>query len=157
MIHRDWTCPQCKEVNFEKRDKCRKCGCFRSKALYGAISASTSSSSSSSGTRLSFKPGDWFCDSCATLNFAKRPACYKCSAERPPLPVVSNEGNATKALPEQENKKCSICMENEPDTVFTKCGHLVCCGQCAASLNKCPMCRVRFLPDRSDVLKVFTP
>jgi hypothetical protein len=35
---------------------------------------------------------------------------------------------------------CMICMENDMDTCFSRCGH-VCCTQCAASMDRCHLCR----------------
>jgi hypothetical protein len=35
---------------------------------------------------------------------------------------------------------CMICMENDMDTCFAACGH-VCCTQCAASMDRCHLCR----------------
>ena len=43
---------------------------------------------------------------------------------------------------EDEVSKCSICLVNPPNVVFTECGHVMCEG-CAKSLkfDKCPSCR----------------
>jgi regulator of replication initiation timing len=41
------------------------------------------------------------------------------------------------ALPEQEDggdDKCVICLDKQPDVLFQRCHHLVCCSVCAASL-----------------------
>jgi hypothetical protein len=35
---------------------------------------------------------------------------------------------------------CMICMENDIDTCFSRCGH-VCCTKCAASMGRCHICR----------------
>jgi hypothetical protein len=35
---------------------------------------------------------------------------------------------------------CMICMEKDMDTCFSRCGH-VCCTQCAASMDRCHLCR----------------
>ena len=40
-----------------------------------------------------------------------------------------------------EAKTCKVCMENDVDTVFLPCGHLVSCNQCSPKLRKCPVCR----------------
>ena len=53
----DWDCPQCGNDNFASRDKCKKCGCFKSKIP---------------------RPGDWKCY-CGEINFAKRLECRRCS------------------------------------------------------------------------------
>ena len=43
---------------------------------------------------------------------------------------------------EDEVSKCSICLVNPPNAVFTECGHVMCEG-CAKKINfdKCPSCR----------------
>uniref|UniRef100_UPI00358F0481 E3 ubiquitin-protein ligase XIAP-like n=1 Tax=Myxine glutinosa TaxID=7769 RepID=UPI00358F0481 len=43
----------------------------------------------------------------------------------------------------QDERMCKVCMDQEVSVVFTPCGHLVTCFDCAssASLLKCPICR----------------
>ena len=41
----------------------------------------------------------------------------------------------------KESNFCKICVNNEINTVFLPCGHLVTCNACALSLKNCPMCR----------------
>ncbi|XP_022291924.2 baculoviral IAP repeat-containing protein 8-like [Crassostrea virginica] len=41
----------------------------------------------------------------------------------------------------KESKLCKICCDRTIAIVFLPCGHLVCCGQCAPALKKCPVCR----------------
>ncbi|XP_059147850.1 uncharacterized protein LOC131935472 [Physella acuta] len=36
---------------------------------------------------------------------------------------------------------CKICMDKDVAVVFLPCGHLASCTDCAASLDKCPICR----------------
>lgn len=36
---------------------------------------------------------------------------------------------------------CQICMENELNAVFSPCGHMYCCNECASKLNSCPLCK----------------
>lgn len=181
MPFNDWLCPRCQHSNFEKRDKCRKCDCFRSKSSRSTLthvprtvsSSSTSSPSSStpahapSSSTPTFKPGDWFCDSCAKMNFATRLVCYRCGKEKPhatdgPIsgpsseqPLSSPRENGAGAGDDDGRGKCVICLVTDPEVVFTKCGHLICCFTCSKDVRKCPMCRKPFTP--SEVLRVFTP
>jgi hypothetical protein len=41
--------------------------------------------------------------------------------------------------------ECIICMSNEKETVFAKCGHYTCCELCSMTIykttKKCPICR----------------
>uniref|UniRef100_A0A7N8XF89 RING-type E3 ubiquitin transferase n=1 Tax=Mastacembelus armatus TaxID=205130 RepID=A0A7N8XF89_9TELE len=41
----------------------------------------------------------------------------------------------------QEERTCKVCMDKLVSIVFIPCGHLVVCGDCAASLRQCPICR----------------
>ncbi|KAG9355482.1 hypothetical protein JZ751_000320 [Albula glossodonta] len=36
---------------------------------------------------------------------------------------------------------CMLCCEEEIDSAFCPCGHMVCCQGCAAQLQSCPVCR----------------
>jgi baculoviral IAP repeat-containing protein 7/8 len=46
---------------------------------------------------------------------------------------------------------CKICYENEYNTAFFPCGHVVACGKCASSVSKCPCCRQSF----TNVMRVY--
>ena len=41
----------------------------------------------------------------------------------------------------RERRLCKVCMDDEVNIVFLKCGHLVCCSDCAPTIKKCPICR----------------
>lgn len=41
----------------------------------------------------------------------------------------------------KDERMCKVCMDNEVNIVFLKCGHLVCCSDCAPALRHCPICR----------------
>lgn len=157
MPFNDWTCPDCAHSNFEKRDKCRQCGCFRSKARGSTRSSVATSSGTSAASAASaasanpkFKQGDWFCSACGIMNFAARTACYKCKKEHAQPSTTDTENDTGRG-------KCIICWVKDPEVVFTKCGHFVACFDCLAAIEACPMCRVKFNTDRSDMLKVYTP
>jgi hypothetical protein len=71
------------------------------------------------------------------------------------------EGKLT-ALTDQmdEKDKCIICLETQPDVLFLRCRHLVCCSGCAASIvhggaagATCPQCQTALVA--KDVVKVF--
>lgn len=46
---------------------------------------------------------------------------------------------------------CKLCMTNEANIVFVNCGHLLTCACCAASIDKCPICRCKF----NQMIKVY--
>lgn len=52
-----------------------------------------------------------------------------------------------------EHKKCKICFENEYNTAFIPCGHIIACAKCASSVATCPMCRKAF----TNIAKVYFP
>lgn len=60
---------------------------------------------------------------------------------------ISNNGNDNdNNLPlntdeDQDSRSCKICFENEYNTIFLPCGHVLACAKCAISQMKCPMCR----------------
>ena len=41
----------------------------------------------------------------------------------------------------KDERTCKVCMDSEVNVVFLKCGHLVCCSDCAPALRHCPICR----------------
>lgn len=44
-------------------------------------------------------------------------------------------------FPRENYAQCKICLSNEVGVVFTPCGHLLCCVDCASRLTTCPLCR----------------
>ncbi|XP_036371469.1 E3 ubiquitin-protein ligase MYLIP-A [Megalops cyprinoides] len=70
---------------------------------------------------------------------------------RSPLRATQGEADCgscaqTRALQErlrklQEALLCMLCCEEEIDSAFCPCGHMVCCQTCAAQLQSCPVCR----------------
>lgn len=41
----------------------------------------------------------------------------------------------------KDRRTCKVCMDGEINIVLLRCGHLVCCAECAAAVTKCPLCR----------------
>ncbi|CAB1321290.1 unnamed protein product [Coregonus sp. 'balchen'] len=41
----------------------------------------------------------------------------------------------------QDALLCILCCEEQMDAAFCPCGHMVCCHNCAAQLEVCPVCR----------------
>lgn len=69
----DWPCMQCNEINFARRQACRKCLAPRE---------SESGGGGNGGSQDSFfKTGDWNCV-CGEHNFASRSTCRKCNASK---------------------------------------------------------------------------
>lgn len=57
------------------------------------------------------------------------------------LPVVKDPSPEELLRQLQEERTCKVCMDKLVSIVFIPCGHLVVCGDCAASLRHCPICR----------------
>ena len=51
------------------------------------------------------------------------------------------------------NKDCRIRYNFPIRTCFARCGHMVCCVECALKCDKCPICRS--LVQAGDVIKLF--
>ncbi|MBN3279932.1 MYLIA ligase, partial [Polyodon spathula] len=70
-------------------------------------------------------------------------------SSRSDLNCASCEGlscQQSKALQEKLQKLkeamlCIVCCEEEINSAFCPCGHMVCCESCAAQLQSCPVCR----------------
>ncbi|KAL3285366.1 hypothetical protein HHI36_019474 [Cryptolaemus montrouzieri] len=61
-------------------------------------------------------------------------------------PVESNQGPSAPTLDKLKfvggsMVECVICMDQECQVIFVPCGHIVCCVQCSAPINQCPLCR----------------
>eukprot|EP00479_Gromia_sphaerica_P014065 TRINITY_DN816_c0_g1_i3.p1 TRINITY_DN816_c0_g1~~TRINITY_DN816_c0_g1_i3.p1 ORF type:complete len:315 (-),score=64.99 TRINITY_DN816_c0_g1_i3:165-1109(-) len=41
----------------------------------------------------------------------------------------------------EEEKVCTVCWENPPNTVILECGHICVCDDCGDALGECPVCR----------------
>ena len=41
----------------------------------------------------------------------------------------------------EDNMKCSICLDNNKCMLFLPCKHVSCCEKCAENLDSCPLCR----------------
>ena len=48
---------------------------------------------------------------------------------------------------------CNICSEREANILFLPCAHLFVCKYCTASLNNCPVCRLKI----NEIVKVYFP
>ncbi|KAM4571611.1 baculoviral IAP repeat-containing protein 7 [Fundulus diaphanus] len=59
-----------------------------------------------------------------------------------PIPKRAKDQSPEELLRQlQEERTCKVCMDKLVSIVFIPCGHLVVCGECAASLRHCPICR----------------
>lgn len=135
----DWKCTSCTFMNFASRSTCKQCNTrrFFTPPTVGVASVSVSVTATANK-----KPGDWTCGKCNFNNFGSRDVCFQCSCSR-------NKD-------QDEDKKpncCAICMDKPLKILLKLCGHICMCGDCAKSVNECPMCRLPFGPN--DLQEVF--
>ncbi|KAM7512729.1 hypothetical protein LguiB_011604 [Lonicera macranthoides] len=76
MSSGDWMCSSCQEINFKRRDMCRRCN----HPKFDNISY-TSTDETKKPVVLA---GDWYCNAvnCGAHNFASRAFCYWCNAPK---------------------------------------------------------------------------
>lgn len=91
----DWTCAECGNNNFARRDVCKMCN----KAKSGGGVATTTAV-------LGKRPGDWDC-ACGELNFAVGSECRQCKRVKP----GAQQPNATPAPSLPVEILCSIDIE----------------------------------------------
>mmetsp|Transcript_2368 Transcript_2368/g.4285 ORF Transcript_2368/g.4285 Transcript_2368/m.4285 type:complete len:418 (-) Transcript_2368:39-1292(-) len=73
----DWTCPECGNNVFAKKDQCNRCGYARQEGDRAQIPKG-----GGKGANVKGKPGDWICSACGDLVFASRDACKRCGEPR---------------------------------------------------------------------------
>lgn len=78
----DWMCSQCGDHQFSRNMACRKCGAPKPDDGTGGMGA-IGGCGGGCGDMSNMKPGDWLCQQCGDLQFAKNQACRKCGAPHP--------------------------------------------------------------------------
>lgn len=87
------------------------------------------------------------------------PASSSVTAPSSPLsPPTSPPLTAQKLPPAGKNGECTICFDQEVDTVIYTCGHMCLCNDCGLKLKRqinvcCPICRRPI----KDVIKTYRP
>mmetsp|Transcript_9403 Transcript_9403/g.15180 ORF Transcript_9403/g.15180 Transcript_9403/m.15180 type:complete len:384 (+) Transcript_9403:53-1204(+) len=92
----DWYCTACGDLQFAKNASCRRCGQPKpderefARDRYTAMNghgpgaySGGGGGGSGGGTPRGGKPGDWICESCGDLQFARNTECRKCGAAPP--------------------------------------------------------------------------
>lgn len=77
----DWNCAKCGNLNFAFRNECHRDSCKepRSSRDEGSMNGSAGVNA---GGFAQVQDGDWTCDKCEYVNFARRTECNQCKAPR---------------------------------------------------------------------------
>ena len=58
---------------------------------------------------------------------------------------AANLNNSSNDNQNNTDHRCRVCLENPLEVIFLNCGHISCCGNCAAAIMttnaRCPICR----------------
>lgn len=73
----DWFCPGCNDLQFAKNKKCRKCQ-TPNPDPEGSMEAASISDTFKPKDAQQKKPGDWTCEKCGDLQFARNETCRMC-------------------------------------------------------------------------------
>eukprot|EP00667_Euglena_gracilis_P023666 EG_transcript_26855 len=86
----DWPCsdPACGNMNWARRDSCNRCGLPRAGAPAVAVAYAPPPRLAPAPPPASqISPGDWPCESCGNMNWARRTSCNLCQAPRATVPA----------------------------------------------------------------------
>uniref|UniRef100_H3CUA3 E3 ubiquitin-protein ligase NEURL1B n=1 Tax=Tetraodon nigroviridis TaxID=99883 RepID=H3CUA3_TETNG len=98
-------------------------------------------------------------DSDSDLAFSVNRSSSALTAPSSPLsPPVSPSVSGSELPPAGKNGECTICFDQEVDTVIYTCGHMCLCNDCGLKLKRqinacCPICRRPI----KDVIKTYRP
>mmetsp|Transcript_6257 Transcript_6257/g.14971 ORF Transcript_6257/g.14971 Transcript_6257/m.14971 type:complete len:368 (+) Transcript_6257:80-1183(+) len=139
----DWTCPSCGDHQFARNPTCRKCGAQQPRA--GCMGTARASQTVQEGTGGAFaplahqsrdqtpQPGDWYCNFCNDLQFARNTQCRRCGKRRVGVEVSVPAAAAMPSLPlpVSNNKQ----QPQHGDWICAGCGDLqfarnTACRQC---------------------------
>jgi hypothetical protein len=178
----DWKCV-CGSINFKKRNNCRDCDkakplslrpgdriCEKCNDIIFASRSSCRKCNPDSNNKpniiqieqknFSVRAGDWYCsnEGCHELNFSSRLSCRKCHLIKPDgLSQNTSERSNSKnsvSLTADDKDTCVVCLDKPKTCVLLKCRHLCVCDTCGYALDKCPICRYPYNPDK-DIMKVY--
>lgn len=57
---------------------------------------------------------------------------------------TKNNNKKHKKVETNDSRLCRICYENEYNTIFLPCSHIMACAKCALAQEACPICREKF-------------
>ncbi|CAG8529749.1 6179_t:CDS:2 [Diversispora eburnea] len=126
----DWICPNpaCVFQNFASRTHCMRCGTSNHLG-YDAYGNPTEQGygvvvhGPSPPAQTPFRPGDWYCPSCNSHNFASRFQCIRCGISKPPQ-ISGNTPSTANMKPGDWLCRNEICGYHN----FAKRTHCAKCG-----------------------------
>jgi len=89
----DWNCKKCGNLNFSFRTECNRSTCKEPRSYRDEGSMDRSGGTGDEGSRPKVRDGDWICEKCGYMNFARRTECNQCKAPRSGL---SQSGGSTR-------------------------------------------------------------
>eukprot|EP00403_Amphidinium_massartii_P012836 CAMPEP_0178425040 /NCGR_PEP_ID=MMETSP0689_2-20121128/28519_1 /TAXON_ID=160604 /ORGANISM="Amphidinium massartii, Strain CS-259" /LENGTH=457 /DNA_ID=CAMNT_0020046693 /DNA_START=92 /DNA_END=1466 /DNA_ORIENTATION=+ len=152
----DWICPSCQDLQFARNTHCRQCGTEKPEGAE-AIGAGMGGMMLPGGKGMcgkGLKPGDWHCESCGDLQFARNTECRRCGAPNP----SSSGGKVYGERPGDwrcpscgdfqfaRNRKCKVCGTDNPDGGAAAEAAEAAAAQAASEMEKregdweCPTC-----------------
>lgn len=79
----DWTCDDCTNVNFARRNTCNRCGKSRPQSAAKKRKLGTEiGKAAAEKSRGLFSADDWQCNKCGNVNWARRQSCNVCNAPK---------------------------------------------------------------------------
>lgn len=105
----DWSCAKCGNLNFAFRTECHKNNCKEPRST-GDEGGAPGAARTSAGGYGRAQGGDWHCEKCGYMNFARRTECNQCKEPRKGggmKPARNNSGNYGEARGEDWN--CDKC------------------------------------------------
>lgn len=80
----DWYCPSCRDLQFARNPKCRRCETPNPDPGASLAAMPASSAPVAQVAPGSLMPGDWVCTQCGDHVFARNPQCRRCGTAKPP-------------------------------------------------------------------------
>ena len=78
-----WICNLCNNFNYEKRNKCNRCGIIKRPKKLVDLNSNIANNKFNEKTHI--KKGDWTCKNCGNLNYSFRIICNRCKIPKNPF------------------------------------------------------------------------